>query len=54
MAPAAAQRDDNLAERERMVVSQIARRGVTDPRVLDAMRKVPREAFVAAKQRFSV
>lgn len=48
MAPAAAQRDDNLAERERMVVSQIARRGVTDPRVLDAMRKVPREAFVAA------
>lgn len=32
--------------RERMVESQIARRGVQDPRVLDAMRSVPREAFV--------
>ncbi len=35
------------AERERMVTFQIAGRGVTDPRVLDAMRRVPREAFVA-------
>lgn len=32
--------------RERMVEVQIARRGVRDRRVLDAMRKVPREAFV--------
>jgi Protein-L-isoaspartate(D-aspartate) O-methyltransferase (PCMT) len=32
--------------RERMVEIQIARRGVRDPRVLDAMRRVPREAFV--------
>jgi protein-L-isoaspartate(D-aspartate) O-methyltransferase len=32
--------------RERMVETQIARRGIRDPRVLDAMRTVPREAFV--------
>ena len=34
--------------RNRMVEAQIARRGVRDPAVLDAMRTVPREAFVAA------
>lgn len=34
--------------RARMVADQIARRGVTDARVLEAMREVPREAFVAA------
>ena len=34
-------------DRERMVKDQIARRGVRDPRVLAAMRLVPREAFVA-------
>ncbi|WP_300178408.1 protein-L-isoaspartate(D-aspartate) O-methyltransferase [Bradyrhizobium sp.] len=33
-------------ERERMVASQVARRGVTDERVLDTMRQVPREVFV--------
>src|SRR5215213_6764747 len=32
--------------RERMVQVQIARRGIRDSRVLDAMRRVPREAFV--------
>src|SRR5688500_1083714 len=32
--------------RERMVEVQIARRGVRDRRVLEAMRRVPREAFV--------
>ena len=32
--------------RERMVESQIAARGVTDQRVLEAMRKVPRHLFV--------
>ena len=32
--------------RNRMVDVQIARRGVRDPHVLDAMRQVPREAFV--------
>jgi protein-L-isoaspartate(D-aspartate) O-methyltransferase len=31
-----------------MVTSQVGRRGVTDGRVLDAMRQVPREAFVQA------
>ena len=48
MAEAVAQSEDRSAERERMVTSQVARRGVTDPRVLDAMRQVPREAFVNA------
>ena len=32
--------------RNRMIDVQIARRGVRDPRVLDAMRRVPREIFV--------
>ncbi|TFI58699.1 protein-L-isoaspartate(D-aspartate) O-methyltransferase [Sphingomonas parva] len=38
---------DFTAERERMVARQIAARGITDPRILEAFRKVPREAFVA-------
>ncbi len=33
--------------RARMVETQIARRGVVNPHVLEAMRKVPREKFVA-------
>jgi protein-L-isoaspartate(D-aspartate) O-methyltransferase len=33
-------------DRDRMVDVQIARRGVRDRDVLDAMRRVPREAFV--------
>jgi protein-L-isoaspartate(D-aspartate) O-methyltransferase len=38
---------DLLAEaRAAMVAEQIARRGVRDPRVLDAMRAVPRHEFV--------
>ena len=32
--------------RERMVAEQIEPRGVTDPRVLQAMRQAPRERFV--------
>ena len=32
--------------RDRMIDVQIARRGVRDPHILDAMRHVPREAFV--------
>ncbi len=36
------------AERRRMVNAQIAGRGVVDQRVLDAMRRVPREAFVTS------
>lgn len=37
--------------RERMVAWQIARRGICDPLVLAAMRRVPREEFVAAELR---
>ena len=38
-------------ERETMVREQIERRGVKDPRVLEAMRRVPREAFVPEAMR---
>ena len=38
-------RDTNV-RRDHMVDQQIAARGVRDPRVLEALRKVPREAFV--------
>ncbi len=38
-------------DREAMVRDQVARRGVTDERVLDAMREVPRHEFVPASQR---
>lgn len=41
---------DLSRKRERMVEDQIRRRGVTDGRVLDAMRRVPRENFVAEGQ----
>lgn len=37
---------DRNRERDHMVATQIASRGVRDPRVLDAMRLVPRDAFV--------
>lgn len=37
------------ARRNQMVTSQIERRGVTDPAVLAAMRRVPRHRFVPAK-----
>src|SRR3954470_17522076 len=33
-------------ERQRMVESQLRRRGITDPRILLAMGQVPRELFV--------
>ncbi len=39
---------DPAFARTRMVDVQIVRRGVRDPRLLDAMRQVPREAFVDA------
>lgn len=38
---------DAAMSRNRMVDVQVARRGVRDPRVLEAMRQVPRETFVA-------
>jgi protein-L-isoaspartate(D-aspartate) O-methyltransferase len=37
---------DYAAQRERMVKEQIVNRGVTEERVLAALRKVPREQFV--------
>ena len=37
---------DRSAERERMVEIQLAQRGVSDERVLAAMRRVPRHRFV--------
>lgn len=39
---------DRIAERERMVAEQIVARGIRDPRVLAALRTVPRELFVPA------
>ncbi|HLP59002.1 MAG TPA: protein-L-isoaspartate(D-aspartate) O-methyltransferase [Candidatus Deferrimicrobium sp.] len=36
--------------RERMVDTQLLSRGITDPRVLAAMRKVPRHEFVPSSQ----
>ena len=36
------------AERERMINHQLIRRGIEDPRVIDAMRTVPRHEFVSA------
>ncbi len=44
--PAAAREPDWTALRERMVRTQIEARGVRDPRVLAAMRTVPRHEFV--------
>jgi hypothetical protein len=45
--------DGYAAKRERMVTDQIAARGIRDPRVLDAMRRVPREEFVRQLSRSS-
>jgi protein-L-isoaspartate(D-aspartate) O-methyltransferase len=44
--PAQTSAREFVVERERMVKEQVAMRGVTDERVLRAMRKVPREQFV--------
>ncbi len=46
-----AQSDADAARRARMVDSQILARGVREPRVLAAMRKVPRHLFVDPGQR---
>ena len=43
--------DGDAARRARMVETQIVSRGVRDPRVLDAMRKVPRHLFVEPGER---
>ena len=47
----AASNDPDEARRARMVDTQILARGVRDPRVLDAMRKVPRHKFVDPAER---
>jgi protein-L-isoaspartate(D-aspartate) O-methyltransferase len=47
--PAPARVDGREAERAAMVATQIERRGVTDRRVLEAMRRVPRQLFVPAE-----
>ncbi|HZV93596.1 MAG TPA: protein-L-isoaspartate(D-aspartate) O-methyltransferase, partial [Caldimonas sp.] len=51
MALAALNDATSAARREIMVREQIERRGVRDPAVLEAMRQVPREAFVPAARR---
>jgi protein-L-isoaspartate(D-aspartate) O-methyltransferase len=38
-------------ERRRMVEKQLRRRGIHDPRVLEAMREIPREEFIPAESR---
>lgn len=43
--------DDWEAARRRMVDEQLRPRGIRDPRVLDAMRRVPRHLFVPASER---
>ncbi|HVD93641.1 MAG TPA: protein-L-isoaspartate(D-aspartate) O-methyltransferase [Vicinamibacterales bacterium] len=40
-----------MTTRERMVAEQIRARGVADPRVLDAMSRVPRHLFIPEKDR---
>jgi protein-L-isoaspartate(D-aspartate) O-methyltransferase len=50
--PKVSGRDDATAlQRARMVETQIAARGVRDPRVLAAMRKVPRHLFIGPAER---
>jgi protein-L-isoaspartate(D-aspartate) O-methyltransferase len=41
----------SLAPRTRMVADQIQARGVRDPRVLDALTRVPRELFIPEDER---
>jgi protein-L-isoaspartate(D-aspartate) O-methyltransferase len=48
--PAAQSTNDRTAERTRMVETQIRARGITNARVLEAMRRVPRHRFVPADQ----
>jgi len=49
--PREAPEDEYAARRERMVRSQLQRRGIEDERVLAAMSEVPRERFLAEDQR---
>jgi protein-L-isoaspartate(D-aspartate) O-methyltransferase len=50
--PVSAQDDSSYdAAREAMVREQIAGRGIRDPRVIEAMRQVPRHSFIPAAER---
>lgn len=42
--------DPFLASRQAMIANHIAGRGIRDPRVLEAMGKIPRHAFLRASQ----
>ncbi len=44
-------KDDLQVARDLMVLKQLLHRGIRNPRVLDAMRKVPRERFLPPSQR---
>jgi protein-L-isoaspartate(D-aspartate) O-methyltransferase len=46
-------RDDQSSANERMIREQIVARGVSDARVLDALRSVPRELFVPQHLRYA-
>lgn len=50
-APGAPEGQTPLAEAARMVRLQLESRGITDSRLLDAMRRVPRHLFVRAAER---
>jgi protein-L-isoaspartate(D-aspartate) O-methyltransferase len=43
--------DDNTCFRHNMVTQQLIKRGIEDPRVLQAMRDTPRHLFVPARHR---
>jgi protein-L-isoaspartate(D-aspartate) O-methyltransferase len=49
--PASSQEVEFERERRQMVEEQIEARGIADPRVLDAMRRVPRHEFVPPEYR---
>jgi protein-L-isoaspartate(D-aspartate) O-methyltransferase len=51
--PAQPEVDATAVERRRMVEQQLQTRDIVDPRVLDAMRKVPRHRFVPEEHRAS-
>ena len=40
---------ERAADRERMIERHLVARGIRDPGVLQAMREVPREAFIAGE-----
>ena len=48
--PVAQEETDMATERDRMVERDIAGRGISDPRVLEAMRSVPRHRFLDPRQ----